>query len=122
MLDQQDLQAIAQLLNTTLDQRFEDFGKEVDEKLVAFEKKVDEKLEDQRESIMSGVTTLMDLEFGSRFNVLSESVNGIRTDIKRIWRRMEAIERIPVLEAAVRQHSRQIEELEVRVEDLEKAN
>ena len=121
-MDQQDLQAIAQLLNTTLDQRFEDFKKEVDEKLVAFEKKVDEKLEDQRESIMSGVTTLMDLEFGSRFNVLSESVNGIRTDIKRIWRRMEAIERIPVLEAAVRQHSRQIEELEVRVEDLEKAN
>lgn len=117
-----DNEMLLEAIGKMMDQRFEDFKKEVDEKLVAFEKKVDEKLEDQRESIMSGVTTLMDLEFGSRFNVLSESVNGIRTDIKRIWRRMEAIERIPVLEAAVRQHSRQIEELEVRVEDLEKAN
>ena len=36
MLDQQDLQAIAQLLNTTLDQRFEDFGKSIDQRFEDF--------------------------------------------------------------------------------------
>ena len=155
MLDQQDLQAIAQLLNTTLDQRFEDFGKSIDQRFEDFgksidqrfedfgksidqrfedvgksidqrfedvEKKVDEKLSEQREDIMHGVTVLMDLQFEKRFNALTETVDEMQKDIKRIWKRLELLDRIPILEAAVRQHNRQIEELEVRVEDLEKAN
>lgn len=133
MLDQQDLQAIAQLLNTTLDQRFEDFGKSIDQRFEDFgksidqrfedvEKKVDEKLSEQRKDIMHDVTLLMDLQFEKRFNALTETVDEIQKDIKRIWKRLELLDRVPILDAAVRQHSRQIEELEVRVEDLEKAN
>jgi type I restriction-modification system DNA methylase subunit len=106
----------------SIDQRFEDFGKSIDQRFEDVEKKVDEKLSEQRKDIMHDVTLLMDLQFEKRFNALTETVDEIQKDIKRIWKRLELLDRVPILDAAVRQHSRQIEELEVRVEDLEKAN
>lgn len=126
MLDEKDLQAIGQLLNATLDQRFGSFQKKMDQRFEDFEKKIDEKLdqrfEEQHEKIMKEVAVLMDGHFQPQFNLLAEGQKEIVARLDQLEKRMEAVDRIPILEAAVRQHSRRLEELEVRVEDLEKAN
>lgn len=115
MLDEKDLQAIGQLLNVTLDQRFGDF-----------EKKLDQRFEEQHEKIMKEVAVLMDEHFQPQFNLLAEGQKEILQRLDQMEKRLKDVEEkaedVPVIKMVIRKHSQELAEHSMKIVGLQKAN
>ena len=89
MLDEKDLQAIAQLIDAKLDQ----------------------KLARQKVEIMHEVVALIEVDVIPRFSLLADGQKLIREKMLPAEAWDETEERLDVLEAVVKRHSREIENL-----------
>ncbi len=89
MLDEKDLQAIAQLIDAKLDQ----------------------KLARQKVEIMHEVGALIEVDVIPRFSLLADGQKLIREKMLPAEAWDETEERLDVLEAVVKRHSREIENL-----------
>ena len=89
MLDEKDLQAIAQLIDAKLDQ----------------------KLAQQKVEIMHEVGALIEVDVIPRFSLLADGQKLIREKMLPAEAWDETEERLDVLEAVVKRHSREIENL-----------
>ena len=89
MLDEKDLQAIAQLIDAKLDQ----------------------KLARQKVEIMHEVGALIEVDVIPRFSLLEDGQKLIREKMLPAEAWDETEERLDVLEAVVKRHSREIENL-----------
>ena len=89
MLDEKDLQAIAQLIDVKLDQ----------------------KLAQQKVEIMHEVGALIEVDVIPRFSLLADGQKLIREKMLPAEAWDETEERLDVLEAVVKRHSREIENL-----------
>ena len=92
MLDERDLQAIAELMQ-------------------GMEARFDQKLAQQRKEIMHDVKVLLDTEVTTKFNLLAEGIEDIQRRMPS-EDDMDIIDgRLDTLEAIVKKHSREISEL-----------
>ena len=92
MLDERDLQAIAELMQ-------------------GMEARFDQKLSQQRKEIMHDVKVLLDTEVTTKFNLLAEGIEDIQRRMPS-EDDMDIIDgRLDTLEAIVKKHSREIAEL-----------
>lgn len=89
MLDEKDLQAISQLINQQLSQQ----------------------LSQQKKEIMHEVNLLMETYFDPKFNALADGLELLKERTVSREDVEEATDRIDVLEAVVKVHSREIEKL-----------
>ena len=99
MLEEKDLQAIAQLM---------------DQKLAEQDKRLDQKLAEQRKDIMQSAAALLDAEFTPKFNLLAENQ-------QIIMEKLEPLEDLPVLEARVSALETMVKKLNRQVNQLKKA-
>ena len=104
MLDERDLQAIAQLMVQQRQGIMEDV-----------EKLMDTKLAQQKAEIMHEVGALMEVEVIPKFNLLADGIQLIREQMvtkEDLEKRQEDIQtQLDVLKAAVRRNSVEIEKL-----------
>lgn len=92
MLDEKDLQAIAEMMK-------------------GMESRIDQKLEKQKQDIMHDVKVLLDTEVTTRFNLLAEGQQTILEKLERLDD-MEVMDtRITALEAMVKKLNREMEKL-----------
>ena len=87
MLDEKDLQAIAQLMT-------------------GLESRMDQKIEQQKKEIISETMVLMEAYFDPKFQALSEQINPVPKEAIDILE-----DRVDDLEKAVELHTQQINEL-----------
>lgn len=92
MLDEQDLQAIGQLLN-------------------GLEQKIDVKLAAQRKDIMHDVVTLMDAEFKPKFNLLAEGIQDIQGKMVPRSRMDDLEDEVKFLKSIIRQMNEDLQTL-----------
>ena len=96
MLDEKDLQAIAQI---------------IDSKIRESEQRMDAKLEASEKRTMQGAAALMEAYFEPKFKLLAEGIQGLReTQIPRD-EFDDLKEEVAFLRTVVRQHSREIDKL-----------
>lgn len=92
MLDEKDLQAIAEMMK-------------------GMESRIDQKLEKQKQDIMHDVKVLLDTEVTTRFNLLAEGQQTILEKLEHLDD-MEVMDtRITALEAMVKKLNREMEKL-----------
>lgn len=105
------LEAIGQMMDAKLAQQKTEILDEVDGKLTGVEQRLDTKLAEAEQRIAKNTVTLMDAEFSSHFNLLAEG----QEDILRRMPSEEDMDiidgRLDILEAVVKKHSREIQEL-----------
>lgn len=107
MLDEKDLQAIAQMIKES--------ERHTDEKLSAMESRLDAKMEqritDAQSEIMRGVAVLMEAKFDPQFNLLAEGQQTIRELLppQEDWEIMDT--RMSALEAMVKKLNREVAQL-----------
>ena len=130
MLDEKDLQAIAQLMDQKLaQQRQEILGETnnlMDQKLAQQKQEIlgetnnliDQKLARQKQEILSETAhqmkTLIDLEVTPKFNLLAEGLQNVNDRLDRLTtpEEFEIMDsRMDTLELVVKKHSREIAEL-----------
>lgn len=141
MLDEKDLQAIAQLLaqqkseivgelRTEMDARFAEqeskmdarfaqqkseivggLRTEMDARFVEQESRIDARFAQQKKEIMHEVNLLMESYFDPKFNHLADELELMKEKLIGREEVEEASDRIDVLEAVVKIHSREIEKL-----------
>lgn len=115
MLEEKDLQAIAQLMNAMedrIDGKLTALEGRIDGKLSALESRIDEKLARQKRELLDEAThrmkVLLDAEVTPKFNLLAEG----QEDILRRMPSEEDMDiidsRLATLEALVKKHSREI--------------
>lgn len=107
MLEEKDLQAIAQLMDQKLSQQKQDILGEVKDQLSQ------QKQEILKEATQS-MKVLLDAEVTPKFNLLAEEIQGLHDKLDRMAgpEDLELLEsRVDTLELAVRKHSREISEL-----------
>ena len=118
MLDEKDLQAIAQLMN----QQKLDILEVMDQKLAQQKQDIfevmDQKLARQKKEILSETAhqmkTLIDLEVTPKFNLLAEGLQNVNDRLDRLTtpEEFEIMDsRMDTLELVVKKHSREIAEL-----------
>ena len=118
MLDEKDLQAIAQLMN----QQKLDILEVMDQKLAQQKQDIfevmDQKLARQKKEILSETAhqmkTLIDLEVTPKFNLLAEGLQNVNDRLDRLATPEEFEimgSRMDTLELVVKKHSREIAEL-----------
>lgn len=107
MLDKQDLQAIAELIDTKLEQQTKAF----DTKLEQQSQRFDAKLEQQESNIMQNVAVLMESKFQPQFNLLAEGQKTILETLAPKSRVEELAEEVGFLKSIIKMHSEQIAEL-----------
>ena len=100
MLDEKDLQAIAQLL---AQQKKEIIGE--------IREEMDARFTQQKSEIMHEVNLLMESYFDPKFNLLADGLELLKERTVSREDVEEAADRIDVLEAVVKVHSREIEKL-----------
>lgn len=100
MLDEKDLQAIAQLL---AQQKNEIMGEIRDE--------MDTRFSQQKSEIMHEVNLLMESYFDPKFNLLADGLELLKERSVGREEVEEVSDRVDVLEAVVKVHSREIEKL-----------
>lgn len=100
MLDEKDLQAIAQMMDTKLEKQKDDILSEVDRKIY-----------DAQSEIMRGVAALMEAEFRPQFSLLAEGQQTIRELLppQEDWEIMDT--RMSALEAMVKKLNREVAQL-----------
>ena len=111
MLDEKDLQAIAQLMDQKLAQQKQEILGETNNL-------IDQKLARQKQEILSETAhqmkTLIDLEVTPKFNLLAEGLQNVndRLDLLATPEEFEIMgSRMDTLELVVKKHSREIAEL-----------
>ena len=126
MLDERDLQAIAQLIDSKLQESEQRTEQLIDSKLQESEQRtaqlIDSKLKESEQRTMGaikeseqrtmqGAATLMESYFEPKFQLLAEGIQSLQeTQIPR--ERFENLEEeVAFLHTIVRQHSREIEKL-----------
>ena len=126
MLDERDLQAIAQLIDSKLQESEQRTAQLIDSKLQESEQRtaqlIDSKLKESEQRTMGaikeseqrtmqGAATLMESYFEPKFQLLAEGIQSLQeTQIPR--ERFENLEEeVAFLHTNVRQHSREIEKL-----------
>ena len=126
MLDERDLQAIAQLIDSKLQESEQRTVQLIDSKLQESEQRtaqlIDSKLKESEQRTMGaikeseqrtmqGAATLMESDFEPKFQLLAEGIQSLQeTQIPR--ERFENLEEeVAFLHTIVRQHSREIEKL-----------
>ena len=126
MLDERDLQAIAQLIDSKLQESEQRTAQLIDSKLQESEQRtaqlIDSKLKESEQRTMGaikeseqrtmqGAATLMESYFEPKFQLLAEGIQSVQeTQIPR--ERFENLEEeVACLHTIVRQHSREIEKL-----------
>ncbi len=126
MLDERDLQAIAQLIDSRLQESEQRTSQLIDSKLQASEQRtaqlIDSKLKESEQRTMGaikeseqrtmqGAAALMESYFEPKFQLLAEGIQSLQeTQIPR--ERFENLEEeVAFLHTIVRQHSREIEKL-----------
>ena len=126
MLDERDLQAIAQLIDSKLQESEQRTVQLIDSKLQESEQRtaqlIDSKLKESEQRTMGaikeseqrtmqGAATLMESSFEPKFQLLAEGIQSLQeTQIPR--ERFENLEEeVAFLHTIVRQHSREIEKL-----------
>ena len=126
MLDERDLQAIAQLIDSKLQESEQRTVQLIDSKLQESEQRtaqlIDSKLKESEQRTMGaikeseqrtmqGAAALMESYFEPKFQLLAEGIQSLQeTQISR--ERFENLEEeVAVLHTIVRQHSREIEKL-----------
>ena len=126
MLDERDLQAIAQLIDSKLQESEQRTAQLIDSKLQESEQRtaqlIDSKLKESEQRTMGaikeseqrtmqGAATLMESYFEPKFQLLAEGIQSLQeTQIPR--ERFENLEEeVAFLHTIVRQHSREIEKL-----------
>lgn len=126
MLDERDLQAIAQLIDSKLQESEQRTSQLIDSKLQESEQRtaqlIDSKLKESEQRTMGaikeseqrtmqGAATLMESYFEPKFQLLAEGIQSLQeTQIPR--ERFENLEEeVAFLHTIVRQHSREIEKL-----------
>ena len=122
MLDEKDLQAIAQLMDQKLAQQKQDIFGVMDQKLAQQKQDIfgvmDQKLAQQKKEILSETAhqmkTLIDLEVTPKFNLLAEGLQNVNDRLDRLTtpEEFEIMDsRMDTLELVVKKHSREIAEL-----------
>ena len=122
MLDEKDLQAIAQLMDQKLAQQKQDIFGVMDQKLAQQKQDIfgvmDQKLAQQKKEILSETAhqmkTLIDLEVTPKFNLLAEGLQNVNDRLDRLTTPEEFEimgSRMDTLELVVKKHSREIAEL-----------
>ena len=122
MLDEKDLQAIAQLMDQKLAQQKQDIFGVMDQKLAQQKQDIfevmDQKLARQKKEILSETAhqmkTLIDLEVTPKFNLLAEGLQNVNDRLDRLATPEEFEimgSRMDTLELVVKKHSREIAEL-----------
>ena len=130
MLDEKDLQAIAQLMDQKLAQQKQEILGEtnnlMDQKLAQQKQEIlgetnnliDQKLARQKQEILSETAhqmkTLIDLEVTPKFNLLAEGLQNVNDRLDRLTTPEEFEimgSRMDTLELVVKKHSREIAEL-----------
>ena len=111
MLDEKDLQAIAQLIRES-EQRTAQL---IDSKLMESEQRtmqvLDSKLKESEQRTMQGAATLMESYFEPKFKLLAESIQSLRETQVPKDQFDELREEVFMLRAVVRRHSEEIKEL-----------
>ena len=101
MLDEKDLQAIAKLLA----QQKSEIMQEMDQKM-------DARFAQQKSEIMHEVNLLMESYFDPKFNALADGLEMLKEKVLSREELEGTSDRLDVLEAVVKDHSRKIEKLE----------
>ena len=97
MLDKQDLQAIAEIIDTKLEQQSKAF---------------DAKLEQQESNIMQNVAVLMESKFQPQFDLLAEGQKNILEKLDPLIKKVDDLEEdVNLLKSVVKLHSEEIEKL-----------
>lgn len=111
MLDEKDLQAIAQLIRES-EQRTAQF---TDSKIKESEERMNAKIEESAsqtlKDAMQGASVLMESYFEPKFKLLAEGIQGLKETQIPKDRFEELEEEVTFLRSVVRQHSREIEKL-----------
>lgn len=106
MLDKQDLQAISELISAS-EQR-------TDAKLAAMEQRMTAKIKESSEDTMRGAVVLMEQYFDPKFNALAEKIDMIAEKLDSKVDKEDCENGMSVVAAAVRAHSRDIDELKAQ--------
>ncbi|MBS5575547.1 MAG: hypothetical protein KHY01_05225 [Firmicutes bacterium] len=111
MLDERDLQAIAQLIDSKLQESEQRTAQLIDSKLKESEQRTMGAIKESEQRTMQGAATLMESYFEPKFQLLAEGIQSLQeTQIPR--ERFENLEEeVAFLHTIVRQHSREIEKL-----------
>ena len=111
MLDERDLQAIAQLIDSKLQESEQRTSQLIDSKLKESEQRTMGAIKESEQRTMQGAATLMESYFEPKFQLLAEGIQSLQeTKIPR--ERFENLEEeVAFLHTIVRQHSREIEKL-----------
>lgn len=111
MLDERDLQLLAQMFQSMeerLDQKLTRQRKEIED---ALDEKMDQKLALQRKGIMDDVRLLLDTEVQRKFNLLAENQEVILQKLERLDDMDVMDTRISALEAMVKKLNRDVDKL-----------
>ena len=111
MLDERDLQAIAQLIDSKLQESEQRTAQLIDSKLKESEQRTMGAIKESEQRTMQGAAALMESYFEPKFQLLAEGIQSLQeTQISR--ERFENLEEeVAFLHTIVRQHSREIEKL-----------
>ena len=115
MLDERDLQSIAQLLAQQKSEIKTELMHEMDARLARQKSEIthemDAQLARQKSEIMHEVNILMESYFDPKFNYLAESLDLLKEKVVSREETEETSDRLDVLEAVVKIHGREIEKL-----------
>ena len=111
MLDERDLQAIAQLIDSRLQESEQRTAQLIDSKLKESEQRTMGAIKESEQRTRQGAAALMESYFEPKFQLLAEGIQSLQeTQIPR--ERFENLEEeVAFLHTIVRQHSREIEKL-----------
>ena len=111
MLDERDLQAIAQII----DSKIQESEQRMTAKIEASEQRMGAKIEESAsqtlKEAMQGAAALMESYFEPKFNLLFENQQAMQDQLTPKHRIEELEDEVAVLRAAVRQHSTEITKL-----------
>ena len=111
MLDDKDLQAIKELIDTVEDRITKKTKEQIDAVEDRITKKTKELIDAAEERITKKTITLMDAEFTPKFNLLAEGIQTIQETLVPRTRVDALEEEIKFLKIMVRQMAEQINEL-----------
>lgn len=119
MLDEKDLQAIAQLLDVRLAQQKTEIMTEVRQEMstqlaqqkVEIQQEVGTQFVQQKTDIMHEVRLMMESYFDPKFNYLADALNILQETVVRREEVEQINDRLDVLEAVVKLHTQEIETL-----------
>ena len=118
MLDEKDLQAISQLfaqqrsdMIQEMDVRFDSLREEMDVRFDSLREEMEVRVAKQKSEMMHEFRLLMESYFDPKFNYLADGLELLKEKVVGREKLEETSDRLDVLEAVVKVHSREIEKL-----------